>query len=354
MTTPKQQRNAMPAFVAQKNLERKLAELGHQLYYSRTCRLPCLELQVLVSERGREEINKYDLTLLKLVGHGIQSPKDLATLTGLAPDRTETFLQQKKGEFLLEQTASGWSLTSLGVESIRAGVPLRAISRAVRYCSLTHRLLPHGAYLQPFDLVETLTADKIRFQDLIPEPETVPLTGLDLSLYPDPKTVNLTDETESIVEVRSIAPGYCQGLLHLSGINTPTHAWVQWGADIYPYELAKVKPLVQPFNPNRPNGSGSEQTKADAILLYFKKAGANTSSTLKNNELGLPTVTVHDASEDFLKDNAPGNWRPWIAVCGTGQYPAIPVTGGQLTPLLQGHTLQVVVNNPVLVAVGMP
>ncbi|WP_372997124.1 hypothetical protein [Marinobacter sp.] len=345
MNAPDRARKAVPAFVREKHLEQALAELGHQLYYSYPCRLPCLELQLLVSERGREEISKYDLTLLKLISHGIQSPEDLATLTGLATERVESFLRQKEGEFLLEHSNEGWSLTSLGLESIRAGVPLRAISRAARYCALTHRLLPHGAYLQPFDLIETLTAEKIRFQDLIPEPETVPLSGLDLSLYPDRRTVNLTDETETIMEVRSVAPAYSRGLLHLSGKKSPSQAWIQWGADLRAYDLASVKPLVRAFNPDRPSSAGSENTKAQAILNHFEEAGADIASNLEINHLGLPTLTLQGGSDDFFKSSALGTGRPWLAICGTRQYPAIPVTGWPLTPQLQGHTLQVIVAN---------
>ena len=58
---------------------------GHHLFYRRECLLPCLELQVILKERGREELGDISLLLMSLLNRGVHSIESLSRLTGMPP-----------------------------------------------------------------------------------------------------------------------------------------------------------------------------------------------------------------------------------------------------------------------------
>ncbi len=321
---------------------------GHQLYYLRDCLLPCLILQVSVRERGREEMGPLELTVLRLVDHGVGDLITLARLTGLAERTVARILAEKEGESLVFRDGPYATLTSLGEQVADEGVPMRRVRRALRYCALNQQLLPAEAYHRDIHTGPALRENNLKFRDIIAEPEQVSLSGLAAERISNPVAVGLSDETAAIEEVEDYEPGFQEARLAISGRRRPEQAWLVWEHAIQPYALEQVHPLVQAFDPEQSTWRNGP-TCREAIETAFHDSGAVVPDGLQLDGNGMPFVVVTEADEHWLGQRL-GPEQPWILLAGTRQLQPIPISRYPMRDALQGHTLRVSVENEALEA----
>lgn len=320
------------------NLEKKRL----RLFYYRNCLLPCLDLQLSMKERSRDELGDADLVLLNLIAEGVTSEKSLSLLTGLAPRHINTLLLDMSGRGLVDCEGQKVELGLLGKETVETGVPLRLVKRALRYCAVSSRLLPREAYGVEMEEVDELDMRNANWSDIIPEQQTVPLRGLDLAAYENKHAFNLTDETIAIEALNGYQPCYIRARLCLVGRNRIESAYVQFGRSLTPYSIETVKPLTERFDLNR---TYRKVPVKELIETELAEAGVELDGGLELDELGLPRVTITSAPDEWLAKNIDAG-TPAVLLCGTRAIYARPISAFANKPgLFNGYTLSLHVKN---------
>lgn len=296
------------------------------IFYVRECLLPMLDLKMLVKERSREELSDVDLILFKLINQGINSVASIALLTGLAEKQVQKQFLEMLGRSLIKMDNELVTLTELGEETLREGVPIKHVQRSYRYCAVSERLLPRGAYelsFIPLDDLRNNEMKPIHFQHVLTEKKLVNLAGMDFSTIEDKRAYNITDEAISFEDVNGYVSGYLQAKLFIIGDHQPTRAIVSFGRQCLEYDVQQILSMMVPLN------STSMQNKLTETLQQFVLQVTKISW----DDLGLPIVHIEEAPVAWLSKSLESG-VPAVLLCGTDKSHAKPVG----LPKLQGYT----------------
>ena len=321
------------------------------IFYRRECLLPCLELQVVVRERSREELGDVAIVLMTLIKNGVHSVESLGKLTGLHQRTLEETFADMEGSSIIRRDTNGVDLTNIGEESLELGVPVRLIDRALRYCAITESLLPRDAYSSEFEAFSVMEAGFLSFKDILREPESfVDLRGLSVAISDAESkyALNLPDEAVGIESIDSYQPAYLRAILCVTGSSRPDKAWIIFGETLAEYPLDAVKPMMESFDPNSRRGK-SPKSFGEIIEDSLRLDGVTLRSGLRLDDFGSPEVTISDAPDEWLSSSL-GLEASWALLCGTSNKPAQPVTRFPERDVLEGHTMSFYIDNKQLEA----
>ena len=326
---------------------RKLSasDVGH-LFYQRECLLPCLELQAIVKERGRDELGDLVLLVLGLLADGVRSVESLSRLTGVHARTLEQVLTEQEGSSLIRRSSQGPVLTDLGEESLALGIPMRLVQRSLLYCALACRLLPREAYSLELRPLSSLDAKFIDFKEVLPDPQhLVDLRGVfvDIADVRMKRDVNLPDEALAIQSISSYRPAYVRAVLCITGSIRPKAAWVIFGSTPLEYPLEAVKPWMRHFNPDE-FSSRHQKSVGEVISDSLRVGGAVLQSPLKLDTYGSPVVVLSNATDEWLSSSL-GLEDPWVLICGTSAKPPRPISRFPMRDVLNGHTMSIYMKN---------
>lgn len=339
-----EQKSVSPTVQRQWLLE-ELERRNLRVFYNRRCVLPCLEVDLILKERGREEIGAADLLLLNLIGHGIVSVKSLEILMGLQPRPTRLLLTEMIGRGLVSDGQDRLTLTALGKESLQLGVPVRHVRRALRYCTITQRLLPKDAYQHRFEKLTELSPDMVAWKDILGERDQVSLDGLAFDAHTDKHALNIPDEATGIERMVGYSPAYLQAELCIVGRDRPDEAFLVFGKTLTAYPIAAVRPLQDQFDGHRVVDNKTKATVFDKIKTQLISAGVVIEEPIRTDAHGLPKVTVLNAPDAWLIERLDAGMSA-IQLCGTKNSPARPVTRFPFNQdVLEGHAMQFVLSN---------
>ena len=327
-------------------LRKLLGDSTNHMFYRRECLLPCLELQIVVKERSREELGDAVIVLMTLLKNGVRSIESLGKLTGLHRRTLEEMFVDMEGSSIVRRDAKGIRLTDIGEESLELGVPIRLIDRALRYCALTESLLPRDAYSLEFEPFSVMQSSFLMFKDILQESSAlVDLRGLTLALSDAESKyeVNLPDEVVGVESIKGYQPAYMRAVLCTTGSSQPDKAWMIFGEALREYPLEAVKPLMDTFDPDSRQGSSSKSF-GEIIEDSLRLSGVSLKSRLRIDEFGSPEVTIYDAPDEWLSSSL-GMEDPWVLLCGTANKPARPVTRFPERDVLEGHTMSFYIDN---------
>jgi hypothetical protein len=296
------------------------------IFYVRECLLPVLDVKMLVKERSREELSDVDLILFRLISQGINSISSVALLTGLAEKQVQKHFHEMVGRSLISINNEVVSLTELGEETLKEGVPIKLVQRSYRYCAVSERLLPRDAYELVFTTLDDLHNDaikKIHFQHVLTEKKLVNLSGMDFSTIEDKRAYNLTDEAISFSDIHGYVSGYLQAKLFIIGGHQPTRALISFGNQYLEYDLQQILSMMVPLN-----FTNMQEKLAETLQQFALQIGK-----IELDALGLPVVYIDDAPKEWLEKTLESGIQA-ILLCGTNQSHPKPVS----LPKLQGYT----------------
>ena len=323
----------------------KANNVGH-LFYQRECLLPCLELQAVVKERGRDELGDLVLLVLGLLADGVRSVESLSKLTGVHTRTLEQVLTEQEGSSLIRGSSQGPVLTELGKESLALGIPMRLVQRSLLYCALTCRLLPREAYSLELSPLSSLEEKFIAFKEVLPDPQQ--LVGLhgafvDIADVGVKQDVNLPDEALAIENINSYRAAYVRAVLCITGSIRPEAAWVIFGSTPLEYPLEIVKPWMREFNPDEFSWR-HQRSVGQVISDSLREEGAVLQSPLKLDTYGSPVVVLEDATDEWLSSFI-GQEDPWVLNCGTSAKPPRPISRFPRRDVLNGYTMSTYMSN---------
>ena len=337
----------------QRSLRQLLAEHGGHVFYWRACLLPVLEVQVILKERGREELGDLQMLVMSLLARGIRTLDSLRKLTGAPARALERLLVEQEGNGTVKRDASSIELTELGRESLALGSPIRLIHRALRYCAIQSKLLPREAYSLELEVVSSMTGGFANYKHLVPEPrQLVDFAGLefDLSDIEHKYAVNVTDETVGIESFVGYQPAFLRAMLCLTGTSRPDYAWVVFGDRPVRYDLDRVMPLVETLNLEaRPNRGSDKRSAREKIEEALREGRATLKAPVKLDRYGSPVAVLATATDDWLSESL-GQEDPWVLLCGTSEKSAMPISRFPLWDVLEGRTMTIYVENQELEA----
>ena len=320
-------------------------DAGHVLY-QRECLLPCLELQAIVKERGRDELGDLVLLVLGLLAGGVRSVESLSKLTGVHARTLEQILTEQEGSSLIRRGSQGPVLTELGEESLALGIPMRLVQRSLLYCALTSRLLPREAYSLELRPLSSLEESFVAFKEVLPDPQhLVNLQGafVDVSDVKMNRDLNLPDETLAIESIRSYRAAYVRAVLCITGTIRPETAWVIFGSTPMEYPLEAAKPWMREFNPDEFSGR-HRKSVGEVITDSLRTEGAVMQSPLRLDAYGSPVVILEDATDEWLSSFL-GLEDQWILICGTSEREPRPISRFPRRDVLNGYTMSIHMNN---------
>ncbi len=316
------------------------------IFYQKECLVPCMELQAIVKERGRDELGDLVLLVLGLLADGVRSVESLSKLTGVHARTLEQVLTEQEGSSLIRRSSQGPVLTELGEESLALGIPMRLVQRSLLYCALTCRLLPREAYSLELRHLSSLDERFVAFREILPDPQhLVDLHGafVDIAEPNMKRDVNLPDETLAIESIRSYRAAYVRAVLCVTGSLRPSDAWVIFGSTPLEYPLETVKPWMREFDPDE-FSRRHRQSVGQVISDSLREGGAVLHSPLKLDTYGSPVVVLEDATDEWLSSFL-GLEDPWVLICGTSAKPPKPISRFPMRDVLNGYTMSIYMNN---------
>ena len=318
-------------------LQQALGRAGFRVFYSRPCLLPCLELEVLLKERSREEASEVDLMLLRCLGLGIRSTASLRRLMGID---VRKLLLDAIGRGLVDGSDGTLRLSETGAETLQLGVPVRKVRRALRLCAISGRLLPRSAYELPFDRILEDKVDTSHGIASFAEPEKVSLAALSSGWQDRKHYLNLPDETVAIEQVISHRPAMLHARLALVGKHSADRGWIAFGRSIEEYTVDQVLPLRGPFDPQRRiKDNGQERTVEVTLIEDLRSKGVEVEGGIQLDAFGLPVISIRRASDAWLNSELMPGLRAALA-CETRCLPGRAVTDlPRLSKCLDGHAL---------------
>ena len=325
----------------QKALRHWLSTPGIRLLYRRECLLPCLELQAVIKERGREEIGDATLFLLRALRRGVQRQDSLRKLMGIPRRALTQIIQDQIGNSTIERSGDVIRITPLGAESLRHGAPLKLVHRALRYCALTSELLPRAAYSLEFEVFRSMEESFLEFKDIIPEPEhLIDLSGAQLN-----HVVKPTDEAIDIERITSYQPAYIRATLCLTRSPRGDTAWMMLGDLVKKYPIEAVMPLLRPFDRSARLGRrNSGITAGQEIERDLRDSSVQLRGGISVDGYGCPVVRIVNAPDKWLSTRL-GLEDPFVLLCGTRNMEAKPITRFPRRDVLQGNCMSIYVEN---------
>ncbi|MCW7553961.1 hypothetical protein NX722_15290 [Endozoicomonas gorgoniicola] len=302
---------------------------GETIFYARNCMLPIINIKILVKERSREELSDTDIMLFKLIQQGISSIESIVLLTGLAEKLVLKHLNEMDGRSFISYKHDKFELTSLGLESLQHGVPVRKVLRSFRYCAVSSRLLPRSAYELVYSEMNELrdknTRNFLKYSHILQEEQMVSLSGMDLAQIESKRALNITDEAISFDEINGYTSGYLQTKLFLVGKNKPERAIVAFGKSCLEYNAEDIIPVIQKIDTVRTIDVIKNQLDKDGIVY----------SDIQLDEYGLPKISIESASNTWFQKKIESGQQA-ILMCGTNHHKAKPVSSW----ILKGYTLR--------------
>ncbi|WP_252179485.1 hypothetical protein [Endozoicomonas sp. 4G] len=292
---------------------------GETIFYAKNCMLPILNIKMLVKERSREELSDTDIMLFKLIEQGISSVESIVFLTGLAEKLVLKHLAEMTGRSFIDYTQDGFRLTSLGLESLQHGVPVRKVQRSFRYCATSSRLLPRLAYELVYtdlnELRNESTSKFLRNSQILEEKQIVSLSGMDLEKIQSKRGLNITDEAISFEEIKNYSSGYLQTKLFLVGEDKVERAIVAFGKNCLEYKAEEILPMIRKVDSSR---------MMEILIDQLDRDGVNHSE-IKLDKFGLPIIRIKNASNTWLQKRVESGHQA-ILMCGTAHHKANPVS----------------------------
>jgi predicted transcriptional regulator len=183
------------------SISASILKAGRQPIYLNNALYPIISIQVRLREKSREQMGDIEATILKLCAIGVADLEKMSFAMGIAQQRLAPIVSEIIGRGLLRVTKdTTFLVTELGKLSLEHGCEVVETDRSVLICGITGRLLPKNIYSMNLITAKDLK-EIVYIPDLIQESFTIPLRALDLSAIPNKKSVNLPDETISIVGV---------------------------------------------------------------------------------------------------------------------------------------------------------
>lgn len=314
---------------------------GLRIVYRYACMLPCLDVDVLVEERAREEISASHLTLLKLVAAGISSKSSVNWLMGGIEVRR--LLEESVSSGLIDDGPAGLRLTADGVATLARGFPVRQVRRGLRYCAVTERLLPRQAYTLEMQHADGGDVDARR-AGVLGERAEISLDNLRIEPRMDKAAFNVTDEAIAFTRILDYRPAYLRAHAVIAVKSGVQCAFVQFGRVLVDYPLEQIRTL------QGPSSSGRVIEEAiPCILEELRLGGLEVDEEVGRDADGLPQFRIRTAPDAWLRrELTPGLTAS--QACGTPNVEARAVTRfdghrpgktrtSQRGDVLQGHAV---------------
>lgn len=300
-----------------------LVNEGARLIYCREALYPIIEAQVRIREKSRDQLGDIEKAILAILDTCPASPDSICQLMGVVGGKLFPIILELEGRGLIEQKQKGvFEVSKLGQLSIKYGVEVVEVDRALLLCGITGKLLPRNLYLVQ-RIAPSELKQKVRNLDLVPEKDNIELSALDLAKIHDRRAVNLTDEAMEIIGMLDYKPVFLWGVL----VFYQDQFLQERGEVIFPGETINWLPIekIRAFidEPLGYSVKKSEQEVLEEIESILRSKGVELSQGINFDQYRNPVVDVISVNEDVLNIDFKG--KPFLLYFGSDRHKPVPI-----------------------------
>lgn len=317
---------------------------------------PVIEAQVIVRERSRGDMSEIELAFLAVIAAGINQAEDLHALLAVRERFAGQLLDRLEALGLIERSGTGLQMTELGHLSLREGMLVKDVERALLVCGLTGNLLPREVHDLP-RVPPKEAAHKLFGRRFLEPRDGIPNFILSLRMDTMRETggrealasKGIPDEAVAITSIGGSIGGFVEGGVMLAA--DPAGGWrgeLRLGSGT----VIPLDDKLDLFVPEAEMALAQVHDSMDMLVQALAAQGIEVCGTpMLSGRLGI------EARVKALKPEKPLTiqGRSWLSRLGTPDQPALPiwefwVTGpdDRRRELLEGACLYLSTDEPTL------